>query len=172
MSNISGQTIIALIGYMETACLHSHGEVGFFTPDPFLKPTGIPAAEVRDSLILIDMGEKPFDLSTPSHSRITRKVLWAQFDDGSQWGDKAAAKDLLQWRAESLQFYQRLANESDQTKLLEMLEEKSPPSGPPQSMILRNLNKYRSQYGLPAVILMIKETARIGSERMATGKFQ
>jgi hypothetical protein len=170
MSNVSGRTIIALAGYSETACLHSPGEHGNYAKDLFLKPPGIPAAEVLDSPVVIEMGIKPFDLKAPSNSRIIRKVLWAQFDDGSQWGDKAIAKDLLRRRAESLQFYQRLANESDQAKLLEMLEEKSPPSDT-QRLILRDLNRYRSQYGLPAVILMINETARLGSERMATGKF-
>jgi hypothetical protein len=171
MSNVSRKTIIALVGHTEEACLHGGSEGGDNNQnDLFLKPAGIPAAKVLDLPVLIELAIEPFDLTAPSHSRIIRKVLWAQFDDGSQWGDKAAAKDLLQRRAESLQFYQRLANESDQTKLLEMLEEKSP-SSDSQRIILRNLNRYRSQYGLPAVILMIKETARIGSERIATGKF-
>jgi len=115
---------------------------------------------------------QPVDFTQPGTSKIAGQALWAQFDDGSQWGDRAAAGELLRNRQEAMQFYQRLSNESsDQAQLLATLGEQADPMSTEWG-ILRSLNERRSQYGLPAVILfLIKDKTRIGGERMATGKF-
>ena len=139
-------------------------------------PPGIPAKEVF--VIPVDLNEgmvinggRHFDFTQPGNTGIVARALWVQFDDGSQWGDKTAAKELLRNRQKAMQFYQRLVNEStDQPKLLATLEERAPPRST-QARILPGLNESRSQYGLPAVILMIKDKVRIDNQRMATGKF-
>jgi hypothetical protein len=157
--------------------MHGGGSAGPMQVDSFFGPAGIAPEEVIDFPVSMNLGmqvnggKKPFDFTQPGTTKIVGKALWAQFDDGSQWGDRAAAEELLRRRKETMQFYQRLSNESsDQAKLLATLEEKADPASI-QWMILRSLNERRSQYGLPAVILMIKDKVRIGGERMATGKF-
>ena len=177
MTNISGRTIVAIIGSTEEACSHTGGQDGNgIWHDFFGKPSGLLPDQALDIPINISMGMglhdgKPFDFTTPSYGRIKVKALWAQFDDGSQWGDTAAGQELLKQRVEKLQFYQRLATESDEpSKLLATLEETAPLSEH-ERLMLHTLNRYRSEYGLPAVILMIKEKVRIATERMATGKF-
>jgi hypothetical protein len=177
VSNVSGRTIVAFVAHTEENCMHGGGSAGPMQVDSFFAPAGIAPKEVIDFPVSMNLGtqvnggEKPFDFTQPGTTKIVGKVLWAQFDDGSQWGDRAAAEELLRRRKEAVQFYQRLLNESsDQAKLLATLEEQVDPTST-QRMILLSLNEERSQYGLPAVILMIKDKTRIGGERMATGKF-
>ena len=178
ISNVSGRAIVALYARADISC-DGGGAEGRIMYDLFLKPTAIPAKEVIDMPVHMNEGDKamngskpvPIDFTHTGKAGIVAKAVWVQFDDGSQWGDRGAAEELLRNRQEAMQFYQRLVNEStDQAKLLATLEEKVPPLST-QARILRSLNEYRSQYGLPAVILMIKDKARIGAERMATGKF-
>jgi hypothetical protein len=178
MSNVSGRAIVALYARADISC-DGGGEEGIIMYDLFFKPIAIPAKEVIDMPVDLNEGDKamkdgkpvPIDFTQAGKAGIVAKALWVQFDDGSQWGDKTVATEVLKDRQEAMQFYQRLLNEStDQAKLLATLEEKAPPRSV-QARILRSLNEYRSEYGLPAVILMIKDKARIGAERMATGKF-
>jgi hypothetical protein len=177
ISNMSGRTIVAFVAHTEESCMHGGGSAGSMQWDLFFKPIGLAPKEVIDTPVTMNLqgqinhGERPFDFTLPGNTKIVGKALWAQFDDGSQWGDRAAAEELLRKRQEAMQFYQRLVSESsDQAKLLSTLEEK-PPTMSAQWRILRTLNETLSQYGLPAVVLMIKDKARIGAERMATGKF-
>jgi hypothetical protein len=169
ISNVSGRTIVAFVAHTEENCMHGGGSAGNMQWDLFFKPVGIAPKEVIDMPVTMNLGT-PFDFTQPGTTKIVGQALWAQFDDGSQWGDRAAAEELLRKRQEAMQFYQRLVNESsDQAKLLATLEEA--PHGSAQDVILHCLNERRRQYGLPAVILMIKDKARLGTERMATGKF-
>ena len=177
ISNVSGRTIMAFVAHTEESCMHNGGAAGPLQWDFFFKPSGLAPKEVIDMPVTMNQGlqinggEKPFDFTQPGNSKIVGKALWAQFDDGSQWGDRAAAEALLRKRQEAMQFYRRLLNESnDEATLLATLEEKAPPLST-QAMILRRLNESRSQDGFPAVIQTIKDKARIGSERMAEGKF-
>jgi hypothetical protein len=177
VSNVSGRTIVAFVADTEESCMHGPGSAGPMQVDSFFGAAGIAPKEVIDFPVSMDLGmqfnggEKPFDFTQPGTTKIVGKALWAQFDDGSQWGDRAAAEELLRRRQEAMQFYQRLLNESsDQAKLLATLQEQADPLST-QWGILQSLNEKRSQYGLPAVILMIKDKTRIGGERMATGKF-
>jgi len=171
VSNVSGRTIVAFVAHTQESCMHTGGSAGPMEVDSFFSLSGIAPKEVLDFSVNMNQWAQPVDFTQPGTSKIVGQALWAQFDDGSQWGDRNAAEELLRNRQEAMQFYQRLSNESsDQAKLLATLGEQADPMSTEWG-ILSSLNERRSQYGLPAVILMIKDKTRIGGERMATGKF-
>lgn len=114
LKNVSGRTIVPIVGNILL-----NGKVtsapGNFVAEFFFKTLGFPANETHSEDTKSGDG-KAYDY------RI--EVTFIQFEDGSSWGNKDAAKDALARRAASVAFLQSLMDSPDNPKLNGSWEQK------------------------------------------------
>src|SRR5207248_470714 len=96
---------------------------------------------------------------TPLPETLQAKVLYVQFVDGTEWGDRAAGEKLLQSRQESLQFMTRLIAACDkggETAFMTLLNNTNQNSSDMASGMPGHLLHLKTKSGMTGVLQQIQ----------------
>lgn len=98
-------------------------------------------------------------------------LTFIQFDDGSIWGDKAAAKDALAIRWGKLAYMRGLINAASSEAEFVAALNKKVAAGSPAEAAQNRIQGMRSRAGAATTIVKVKELLANANARANSGKF-
>jgi len=164
--NIAGKSALALVLTIKTATSEMR-----YSHDFFFKKGGLAPEETFD--IPIGGGLTFTFNAMTTKARADAELRFIQFDDGSTWGDKAAAESLIADRAR-VEVYLRglLAAYTDQGERGLVSALRTPPHLHSSAYeVYQRLMRMQKESGTAATLEGIRTRLKVAADREATGKF-
>jgi hypothetical protein len=126
--NVSGRNLLAVV--VESRGFDFRGPASnyYSVEDYYFKPGIIRAGE---AMVVSEAERAPFSQKSPQESkaltpRMEARVLFAQFEDGSTWGDEKSGAELFTTRAKVLEYLKQIDATQDDAAFQGLVEEHHP----------------------------------------------